>query len=53
MRAARGRKGYLLTTWGLRASAAGKPMSEILETIKKMKRKTAAEIQAWMKEGGR
>lgn len=53
MRAARGRKGYLLTVWGLRASAQGMPMSEILATFKKWRRKTVAEIQELIKGGGK
>lgn len=53
MRAARGRKGYLMTVWGLRASAAGTPMTEILATFKRLRRKTVAEIQEFIKGGGK
>lgn len=53
MRAARGRKGYLLTAWGMKASSQGMPMKEILATMKRLRRKTVAEIQEWMKAGGR
>ena len=53
MRAARGRKGYLLTVWGMRASAQGTPMPEILETMKKLRRKTVAQIQEFIKGGGK
>jgi len=53
MRAARGRKGYILTTWGLRASSQGMPMSEVLATIRKMRRKTVAQLLEWVRGGGR
>lgn len=47
-RTGHGKKGYWLTQWGLKASQRGDAMPEILKTIKRMRQKTVAEIQAWI-----
>jgi len=49
-----GTKGHWLTLWAMKASARGVPMDEIKATMARMRKKSIAEIMAFLKtEGGR
>ena len=44
-----GTKGYWLTVWAMRESAKGVSMDEIKSTMARMRKKSIAEIQEFLK----
>jgi len=45
-----GTKSHWLTVWAMKASQRGVPMAEIKATMARMKKKSIAEIMAFLKE---